>query len=98
MPSTWPMALLDEGARPRLAPHVRMRFDRARGQHALLAPEAVLMINDTGAEIVGLCDGRRTVAEIESELGDRYDHVAEGDVRRFLTDLVARRSIEVDHD
>jgi pyrroloquinoline quinone biosynthesis protein D len=87
---------MNESARPRLAPHVRMRFDAARGQHALLAPETVWVVNDTGAAIVQLCDGRRTVAEIESELRGRYDDVAAGDVRRFLTDLVAKHGMEVD--
>ena len=95
MPSTRPMASMDEEARPRLAPHVRMRFDAARGQHALLSPETVWVINDTGAAIVKLCDGRRTVAEIQSELKSRYDQVADGDVRRFLADLVARHGMEV---
>jgi pyrroloquinoline quinone biosynthesis protein D len=74
-----------------------MRFDAARGQHALLLPETVWVINDTGAAIVELCDGRRTVAEIQSELQSRYDEVADGDVRRFLADLVAKRGMEVDH-
>ena len=87
---------MDDSARPRLAPHVRMRFDAVRGQHALLSPETVWVVNDTGAAIVELCDGRRTVAEIESELQTRYDEVAAGDVRGFLADLVATHGMEVD--
>jgi len=86
---------MDESARPRLAPHVRMRFDAARGQHALLSPETVWVINDTGAAIVKLCDGRRTVAEIQAELQSRYARVADGDVCRFVADLVAKHSMEV---
>ena len=86
---------MDESARPRLAPHVRMRFDAARGQHALLSPETVWVINDTGAAIVELCDGRRTVAEIQAELQSRYAQVADGDVSRFVADLVAKHSMEV---
>jgi pyrroloquinoline quinone biosynthesis protein D len=89
------MASIDESARPRLAQHVRMKFDAARGQHALLSPETVLVINDTGAAIVKLCDGRRTVAEIQAELQSRYAMVADGDVRRFVADLVAKHSMEV---
>jgi pyrroloquinoline quinone biosynthesis protein D len=95
MPSTRPMASMDDSARPRLAPHVRMRFDAVRGQHALLSPETVWAINDTGAAIVELCDGRRTVADIESELLSRYEQVAGGEVRRFLADLVAKHGMEV---
>jgi pyrroloquinoline quinone biosynthesis protein D len=74
-----------------------MRFDAARGQHALLSPETVWVINDTGAAIVELCDGSRTVAEIRAELQSRYDHVADGDVHRFLADLVAKHRMEVNH-
>jgi pyrroloquinoline quinone biosynthesis protein D len=91
------MASINESARPRLAPHVRMRFDAARGQHALLSPETVWVINDTGAAIVKLCDGRRTVAEIQAELQSRYAQVAEGDVHRFLADLIAKQNMEVGH-
>ena len=88
------MASIDESARPRLAPHVRMKFDAARGQHALLSPETVWVINDTGAAIVKLCDGRRTVAEIQAELQSRYAQIGDGDVRRFLADLVAKHGME----
>lgn len=98
MPSTRPMARIEDGARPRLAPHVRMRFDAARGQHVLLSPETVWVINDTGAAIVELCDGRRTVEQIRSELRSRYDQVADGEVPSFLADLVAKHGMEVDHD
>lgn len=95
---TRPMEVTDEAARPRLVPHVRMRFDTARGQYSLLSPEAVWVINDTGAAIVELCDGRRTVAEIQSELRSRFDQVADGDVRRFVAHLVTKHGMEVDHD
>jgi pyrroloquinoline quinone biosynthesis protein D len=91
------MEITDEAARPRLAPHVRMTFDAARGQYALLSPETVWVINDTGAAIVELCDARRTVAEIQTELRSRYDQVADGDVRRFVTDLVTKHGMEIDH-
>lgn len=90
------MELADE-ARPRLAPHVRMVFNAAREQYVLLYPESVMVINDTGAAIVELCDSTRTVAEIESELHRRYDQVADGDVRRFVAELVAKHGMEVDH-
>ena len=41
-----------------------MEWDPARKQHVLLAPEGVLVLNQTGATILGLCDGERTVVEI----------------------------------
>jgi pyrroloquinoline quinone biosynthesis protein D len=95
MRSIRPMARIDDSARPRLAPHVRMRFDAARGQHALLSPETVWVVNDTGAAIVELCDGLRSVAEIQTVLQSRYAEVADGDVGRFLADLVAKHGMEI---
>jgi pyrroloquinoline quinone biosynthesis protein D len=97
MRSTRPMEITDEAARPRLARHVRMRFDAARGQYALLSPETIWVLNDTGVAIVELCDARHTIAEIQSELRSRYDQVADGDVRRFVADLVTKHGMEIDH-
>jgi pyrroloquinoline quinone biosynthesis protein D len=82
-------------ARPRLAPHVRLTFDAARGQHVLLTPETVTVLNATGAAILGLCDGERTVAEIVTELRGRYDRVDGEEVRLFLARLAGIRCVEV---
>jgi pyrroloquinoline quinone biosynthesis protein D len=78
-----------------LARHVRLTFDRSRERHVLLHPETVVVLNGTGADIIGLCDGRHTVAEIVAELGARYQTVVDDEVRRFLTRLVARRCVEI---
>lgn len=85
-------------ARPRLAKGVRMRFDDARGQSVLLSPEAILVLNPTGAEIVELCDGQRTIADIRKELQSRYGEVGADEIRGFVDDLIAHRGIEVDDD
>jgi pyrroloquinoline quinone biosynthesis protein D len=74
-----------------------MVFNTARGEYALLSPETILAINATGAAIVELCDAQRTIAEIEAELRNRYDQVAEGDVQRFVAGLVTKHGMEVDH-
>lgn len=95
MRSTRPMASADASARPRLAPHVRMRYDTARGQHVLLSPESIQVLNATGAAILGLCDGRRTVPEIQHALANTYAHVGEDDVRDFVSHLLSKRSLEV---
>jgi pyrroloquinoline quinone biosynthesis protein D len=81
--------------RPRLARHVRLTFDRAREQHVLLQPESVVVLNGTGADILGLCDGRRTVAEIVAELRERYNRVVDDEVRLFLDRLVAKRCVVI---
>jgi pyrroloquinoline quinone biosynthesis protein D len=81
--------------RPRLARHVRLTFCRTRQRPVLLLPETVVVLNRSGADILERCDGRHTVAEIVAELGGRYRSVPDGEVRRFLTGLVARRFVEL---
>lgn len=77
--------------RPHLARQVRLEWDPVRERQVLLAPEGVLVLNQTGATILGLCDGERTVVEIVEELGGRYDRVAGDEVRDFLARLAAKR-------
>jgi pyrroloquinoline quinone biosynthesis protein D len=100
MPSIEPMrsdedAALASSSRPELAGRVRLTFDRARSQHVLLGPETVVVLNRTGADILGLCDGRRTVAEIVAELRERYHRVVDDEVGDFLARLVAKRFLEI---
>jgi len=87
------MALLATN-RPHLARQVRLEWDPVRERHVLLAPEEVVALNRTGATILGLCDGERTVAEIMEELRGQYDRVAGDEVRAFLARLAARRWLE----
>ncbi|WP_214368725.1 pyrroloquinoline quinone biosynthesis peptide chaperone PqqD [Pseudonocardia sp. H11422] len=82
-------------SRPQLARHVRLTFDRARKQHVLLQPESVVVLNATGADILGLCDGQRTVTEIVEELHGRYNRVVDDEVQHFLARLVAKRCVEI---
>lgn len=86
---------IDSSARPRLARHVRMSFDRSRGRHVLLRPETITVLNPTGADILSLCDGERTLGEIVKELQERYDRVVDDDVGGFLARLVAKRCVEI---
>ena len=80
---------------PKLAPHVRLRFDATRNQSVLLGPESVAVLNKTSADILELCDGQRSVAEIIAELRGTYEHVAEDDVRGFLSRMAARHYVEI---
>lgn len=83
--------------RPALARGVRMRFDRTRDRHVLLGPEQVIVLNPTGADILALCDGQRTVADVATALRSRYDRPVDDDVAAFLARLVDRRCVEI-HD
>lgn len=89
-------AVISDEARPRLARHVRLSFCRTRQRDILQLPETVVVLHGTGAAILELCDGRRTVAEIVAELGARYESVPDDEVRRFLTRLAGRRWVVTD--
>ncbi len=93
MRSTAPVQTVSSADRPRLARSVRLRFDPARERHVLLTPEAVTVLNGTGAAVLELCDGRRTVTEIMAELRGRYDRVDDDEVRAFVDRLAARRCL-----
>ena len=91
--------MLAPEARPRLAAKVRLRHDRISGRTLLLYPERGLALNATGAEIVSLCTGDNSVADIVgvllAEYGTHGDMTAE--VRRFLESL-AERGLLLSHD
>jgi pyrroloquinoline quinone biosynthesis protein D len=87
---------LPDTARPRLGPHLRLRFDGSRGKHVLLGPESVIVLNATGADVVGLCDGSRTVAGIVDELRTSYQRPVDDEVRDFLARMAARRHVTIE--
>jgi coenzyme PQQ biosynthesis protein PqqD len=89
--------MMDAGARPRLAPKVRLRHDRLTGKSLLLYPERGLALNDTAAEIVRLCTGELTVAEIIEALVAKYGangadqrQAVTAEVHAFLQSLTDR--------
>ena len=76
--------------RPRLARGVRYRWDEIRSQHQLLYPEGLLVLNETGAAIIELCDGR-SVEKIEQDLANSYsDTHLKKDLHEFLSGLTQR--------
>lgn len=77
--------------RPHLARLVRLDWDDVRESYVLLAPEGVIVLNQTGATILRLCDGERTVEEIVEELRGQYDRVSGDEVGDFLGRLAAKR-------
>ena len=82
-------------ARPRLWRLARLDFDPVRARRVLLYPEGAMLLNDTGAEILALCDGSRTVDEIATELAAKYHADVSADVAAYLGQLADR---ELVHD
>jgi len=71
--------------KPRLAAKARLRYDEVRQIDLLLLPERVVKLNRSGAAILRLCDGTRTVREIADALGAQYGQAnVESDVVEFL--------------
>jgi pyrroloquinoline quinone biosynthesis protein D len=68
----------------------RLDFDRVRQQPILQYPEGVVLLNDTGAAILELCDGRRTVGAIAGILQERYQVDVLSDVIDYLSDLAGK--------
>jgi pyrroloquinoline quinone biosynthesis protein D len=83
--------------RPRLARRARLRFDELTRAHVLLCPERGLLLNEPAAAILLLCGGDHTVDEIASRLATHADAArVRTDVVELLTELRARRLIEID--
>ena len=84
---------LTSAAVPVLWRLARLDFDSVRQRHVLLYPEGTVLLNETSAAILGLCDGHRTVAEITGALQERYAGVVAADVTEFLSQLAERELI-----
>ena len=71
----------------------RLDFDSVRQQHVLLYPEGTMLLNESGAAILQLCDGRRSITEIASILEERYHCEVLADVTEYLSQLADREFI-----
>lgn len=79
---------------PVLARGVRYRWDSLRQQHQLLFPEGMLILNDTAAAIVKLCDGR-SLENLEDELSQSFPHnPIQTDLLELLDRLASRGLID----
>jgi pyrroloquinoline quinone biosynthesis protein D len=86
---------LTESSVPVLWRLARLEFDPVRQRQVLLYPEGVVLLNDTGAAILTLCDGQHTVGAIAAVLGDRYHADVSVDVLAYLSQLADRELIRV---
>jgi pyrroloquinoline quinone biosynthesis protein D len=77
---------------PRLWRMARLQFDAVRQRPVLLYPEGAVLLNDTGAAILELCDGGHTVRQIVKILSERYQADVSTDVAEYLT-LMAEREL-----
>lgn len=84
---------LTASSRPKLWKFARVQFDEARQRSVLQYPEGAVLLNDTAAEILALCDGARTVSEIAAVLSERYGSDVLSDVETYLSQLADRELV-----
>jgi pyrroloquinoline quinone biosynthesis protein D len=88
------MPQLSSEACPGLAPGVRLTFDKARDRWVVLAPERVLVPDETALEILQRCNGTTQLDAIVDELATAYSadrSEIEHDVRDLLASLIEKR-------
>lgn len=89
---------IDEDARPRLPPGVRLVHQEAHGGWVLLAPERVFKADAIAAEILKRCTGAATFGEIVDDLANTYSAPREkvhADVTALLRGLADKRLLEL---
>lgn len=55
-----------------ISPVFLFRWEESQNAHVLLYPEGIVKLNETGGEILKLCDGESTVDEVIEILMERY--------------------------
>ena len=87
------MTLLGPDTVPRIWRLARLEYDAVRQKHVLLYPEGAVLLNDTGAAILELCNGARTVDEIVTILSERYHADVSADVNEYLSQMADRELV-----
>jgi pyrroloquinoline quinone biosynthesis protein D len=82
--------VLDADSRPAFPRHVKLRFDKVRERWIILVPERVLVPDEISIEVLQLCDGQRSIADVVALLAEKF--VADpalimGDCLTLLQDL-----------
>jgi len=78
---------------PRLWRLARLDYDPVRQRRVLLYPEGAVLLNETGAAVLDLVDGTRTIGEIAEILRERYQTDVVADVTDYLSYLAERELI-----
>ncbi len=92
---------VSETSRPVLPRHARLKFDETRQRWVILAPERVLAPDEIAVEVLQLCDGVRSVAQMVDQLAEKYtaDRGAiAADVIAMLQDLADKGFLTEAHE
>ena len=80
--------MISAESRPRLAAKARLRHDRLTDRLMILFPEKGLELSPTAADVVRLCDGELTVAQIVERLSATYGGAERATVEREVLELL----------
>ena len=81
---------INENIIPKFPKHVKFRFNKARKEWVILAPERLVKLDPIAVEILQLVDGEKTVKIIASELSKKFNApevTILKDVKEMLQDL-----------
>ena len=76
--------------KPSLSPKARLRWDNVEKRHMLVFPEAALLLNETAAAILKLCDGERALEQIVEALAQQFVGADRQMIADEVTDLFTR--------
>jgi coenzyme PQQ biosynthesis protein PqqD len=80
--------MISAQSRPRLAAKARLRHDHRTDRLMILFPEKGLELSPTAADVVRLCDGQLTVAQIVERLAGAYAGTDRGKVEQEVLELL----------
>jgi len=76
--------------KPSLSPKARLRWDNVEKRYMLVFPEAALLLNETAAAILKLCNGERTLEQIVNTLAQQFVGADRRMIADEVTDLLTR--------
>tara|TARA_X000000368_G_scaffold414405_1_gene404201 strand:+ start:188 stop:481 length:294 start_codon:yes stop_codon:yes gene_type:complete len=88
---------INENVVPKFPKHVKFRFNKAREEWVILAPERLVKLDPIAVEILQLVDGKRTVKNIANELSKKFKAPEDTiflDIKEMLQDLSDKGFIE----
>jgi pyrroloquinoline quinone biosynthesis protein D len=87
-------AIVDAASRPSVPRHVRLQLNELRDRYVVLAPEKVMWPDSVSVDVLRLCDGARSIAQISEQLAADYNAPAEviqTDVMEFVQEWTDKR-------
>lgn len=90
---------IDTLAVPAITPGYRLQYEDAQAGWVLLYPEGMIKLNQSAAEILKRCDGKRTVEQVIAQLEQDFEQTGLGnDINGFLAVAREQKWIVLRHD